>query len=106
MGESDKEFLEVEACIENIWGVSKNDLDGIQTKTPFFKPFIPKYRYPPLIGSYKLNFDDASRGNPDPTKYGSVCSDATREILKVCHGSTISKQKNQLSLKAFYRASF
>ena len=77
----------MESGIINRWGIGKDDLGGIRKKYPVCKPFIPNSWSPLPMGSYKVNFDGASKGNPSLVGYGGVCRDSTGVILKVYHGS-------------------
>ena len=54
---------------------------------------------PPPPGSFKINFDRASKGNLGETKYGRVCRYATSSIMKVYYGSIGAYTNKSVELK-------
>lgn len=41
---------------------------------------------PPLVGTLKLNFDGASKGNPGPVGFGCVIQDHDHNIIRALRG--------------------
>jgi len=49
---------------------------------------------PPTNNSYKLNFDGAAKGNPEPTGFGGVFRNNMGIVLHIYYG-TIGKDTNK-----------
>ena len=60
---------------------------------------IPFFRNAPPAGSFKLNVDGVTKGNPGPTGYGGVIRNSKGSILSLFWGSIGSNMNNMSELE-------
>ena len=97
--EKDKEFLEYEARIANGWGLGRSDLDGPRWRDKICIPSsLNSWSLPPLH-SFKINFDGAAKGNPGAARFGGVCRNVARVIMKVFFGYIGNDTNNYAELE-------
>jgi ribonuclease HI len=67
------------------------------------KDNTPMQWAPPPHGTFKLNFDGASRGNPGPAGFGAVLRNHTGEIIFITAGSLGENTNNVAELTSLVR---
>ena len=88
-----------EAQIAANWGLNRSMMDGLQIRDKICHPSSPNFWTAPPPQVFKMNFDEASRGNPGPTGFGGLCCDHDGRILTIFWGGIGLDTNNSVELE-------
>ena len=97
--DNDREINEQYTIIMEGWGLRLKDIGGYRTIARNRQRDIEKSWSPPLDGTFKINFDGASKGNSGQAGYNGVCRDSKGAIMYIYYGSIGMEMKNSAELK-------